>query len=50
MDMNNFHQNLYIQDNMLMEDLKVKENLHGLMVNIMMVNGLMVINMVKEHG
>lgn len=50
MDMNNFHQNLFTQVNMLMEDQKVKENLYGLMVNIMMVNGLMVINMVKEHG
>lgn len=49
-DMNNFHQNLYIQDNMLMEDQRVRENLYGLMVNIMMENGLMVINMVKDNG
>lgn len=33
-----------------MEDQRVRENLYGLMVNIMMVNGLMVINMVKDNG
>lgn len=33
-----------------MADQRVRVNLYGLMVNIMMVNGSMEINMVKELG